>query len=63
MKNSIFNMLKGCRIANKRRLFHSSYKNLETSKKRWKIIRSKKKSTDESNKESEGTLYKPGEFD
>lgn len=36
------NMLKGCRTANKRRLFHSSYKSLETSKKRRKIIRGKK---------------------
>ena len=56
-------MLKGCRTAYKRRLFHASYKNLSTSKKRRKIIRGKKKSSDNTNKENEGTLYKSGEFD
>ena len=56
-------MLKGCRTANKRRLFHSGYKNLASSKKRRKIIRGKKKSSDDTNKENEGTVYKPGEFE
>ena len=55
-------MLKGCKTANNRRLFHSTYKNKLTSKKKQKIIQGKKKSTDDKHKETEGTVYKAGAF-
>lgn len=45
-----------------KRLFHSSYKNKPSSKKKRKIIRGLKKSKDDKNKETEGTLYKAGSF-
>lgn len=55
-------MLTGCNKTNKRRLYDSIYQDKESTKKRRKIIRGKKKQKDDKNEELEGTVYKAGEF-
>ena len=54
--------LKGCATLNKKRLFHAEYKNKESSRKRRKIIRGQKKSKDDKDVETEGTVYGAGIF-
>ena len=55
-------LLKGCQKINRKRLYLSEYKNAESSKKRRKIIRGKKKAKDDKNLEKEGEQYKTGAF-
>ena len=54
--------LKGCSTQNKKRLFHSGYKNKLLSKKRRKVIRGAAKKKEDVDVDNEGTLYEPGGF-
>ena len=54
--------LKGCSTQNKKRLFHSGYKNKLLSKKRRKVIRGTTKRKEDVDVDNEGTLYEPGGF-
>ena len=54
--------VKGCKIINQKRLSNSSYKNIESSKKRRKVIRGKSKQKDDKNDEKDGETYAPGAF-
>jgi hypothetical protein len=53
---------KGCANINRKRLFNSSYKNKESSKKRRKVIRGQSKSKSDKTEQKEGSLYEPGAF-
>ena len=54
--------LNGCRKINRKRLFASSYANLDTTKKRRKIRRGKAKSKDDKNDQLCGKTYEAGAF-
>ena len=51
-----------CKKMNAKRLFNSSYKNLESSKLRHKIIRGKAKQKDDKNEENDGNSYEAASF-
>ena len=54
--------LEGCEKINKKRLFASKYNNLEATKKRRNIRRSKAKTKDDKNNDKEGQFYEAGLF-
>ena len=54
--------LKGCQSINAKRLFASTYKNRDITKKRRKVRRGKAKGKDDKNEDKEGISYEAGAF-
>ena len=52
----------GCKVQNRRRLYHAGYKAQSGKKKPMKIIRGQKKSKIEKISQKEKVLYEPGGF-
>jgi len=55
-------MTKGCSTINRKRLYFTNKKSDEVVRKRRKIIRAQKKRKMDSQEQTEGTVYGPGEF-